>query len=200
VDTVLNAYFIEKACLLILGALLTGIVVPIIKLRVDRNWFREQKTFEAEVSRQAEIVKARAAFLKDLSEPVWQFQLLALQIVHNAILKIDQDKAFETYEQQAWPYITKIRTVIGGARWFTSPAAYGMLTEFVDVFLFGEVDGWVRSLWDGLGDSYPSSLYDRLFTESRTRTDALLVALAQDFSLAPNIVTFAVHADACASA
>jgi hypothetical protein len=48
------------------------------------EWIEQQKKFEAELARQAEIGKARAEFLRDLVDPVWQFQLLALQVSYDS--------------------------------------------------------------------------------------------------------------------
>jgi len=51
---------------------LTGIIVPVVKFRMDQSRFEQQKKFEAELARQAEIAKARAQFRRDLVAPVWQ--------------------------------------------------------------------------------------------------------------------------------
>ena len=79
-----SASFLEKVSLLVVGAALTGIIVPVVKFRMDQTRFEQQKIFEAGLAREAELVKARAQFLRDLVDPVWQFQLLALQISSTA--------------------------------------------------------------------------------------------------------------------
>jgi hypothetical protein len=185
-NVLISVSFLEKAFLLILGAILTGIIVPIIKSRMDQNRFRQQKVFEAEISRQAEIVKSRAQFLKELAEPVWQFQLLALQVSYDTLDKQDSTQASQVYDEMSWQHLKKIRTIIGGARWFTSQATYNLLTDFVDGFLLRDVDLQLMSLRKRGKESDWRAFHEWLYAESRTQTDALLVALARDFNLTPS--------------
>lgn len=185
-EVLTGSSFLEKAFLLILGAVLTGILVPLIKLRMDRNWFREQKIFEADVARQGEIVRARAQFLKDLVDPVWQFQLLALQVSYDTLMKKQSTEALRIYDEQSWQHLKKIRTIIGGARWFTSAYAYNLLMDFVDGWLLRDVDMQLMSLRNQGKEANWAPFHQWLYDESRKRTDALLVALAQDFNLAPS--------------
>jgi hypothetical protein len=42
-----SASFLEKLSLLVVGAALTGIIVPVVKYRMDQNRFEQQKIFEA---------------------------------------------------------------------------------------------------------------------------------------------------------
>lgn len=184
-EVLTSSSFIEKAFLLIIGAVLTGILVPLIKLRMDQNWFRQQKIFEADVARQAEIVRVRAQFLKDIVDPVWQFQLLALQVSYEKLTKKESTEALKIYDEQSWQHLTKIRTLMGGARWFTSPYAYNLLTDFVDSWLLRDVDIQLMDLRSKGKEVNWAPFHFWLYDESRKRTDALLVALAQDFNLSP---------------
>lgn len=186
-EALTGSSFIEKAFLLILGALLTGILVPLIKLLIDRNWFRQQKRFEADIAREAEIVRARAQFLKDIVDPVWQFQLLALQVSYDVLTKKENTKAFQTYDEQSWQHLARIRTIIGGARWFTSPHAYKLLTNFVDGWLLRDVDMQLTNLTKKAEKGDWDLFHAMLYADSRTQTDDLLVALARDFNLTPDI-------------
>jgi hypothetical protein len=183
-EVLVSTSFLEKALLLVVGGLLTGIIVPIVKSRMDKNRFEQQKTFEAELARQAEIVKARARFLRDLVDPVWQFQLLALQVSYDASSGEKFEAALANYDEQSWQHLKRIRAIVGGARWFTSDPAYSALTEFVDGWLLKEIDTKLMTLRQSRKPDW-SDFNRWLYSESRNRTDDLLVILAKDFGLAP---------------
>ena len=180
-----SASFLEKVSLLVVGAALTGIIVPIVKFRMDQSRFEQQKIFEAELARQAELVKARAQFLRDLVDPVWQFQLLALQISYDSNSKERYEAALASYDEQSWHHLKKIRAIVGGARWFTSEPAYEVLTEFVDGWLIREIDVALQKRRRGVEPTNWADFNRWLYSESRIRTDRLLVILANDFGLAP---------------
>lgn len=188
-DTVLEVLastsFLEKVLLLVVGAALTGIIVPVVKFRMDQSRFEQQKTFEAELARQAEIGSARAQFLRDLVDPVWQFQLLALQVSYDSHSAERFQAALAVYDEQSWHHLKRIRAIVGGARWFTSESAYQALTDFVDGWLIHEVDMELMKRRRGGGKASWTEFNQWLYAESRRRTDALLVILAKDFGLGP---------------
>jgi hypothetical protein len=188
-DTVLEVLastsFLEKVLLLLVGAALTGIIVPVVKFRMDQSRFEQQKKFEAELARQAEIGSARAQFLRDLVDPVWQFQLLALQVSYDSHSAERFQAALAAYDEQSWHHLKRIRAIVGGARWFTSESAYRALTDFVDGWLIHEVDMELMKRRRGDGKANWSEFNQWLYAESRRRTDALLVILAKDFGLGP---------------
>lgn len=184
-DVLASTSFLEKVFLLIVGAALTGIIVPVVKFRMDQSRFEQQKAFEAELARQAEIGKARAHFLRDLVDPVWQFQLLALQVSYDSHSEERFQAALAQYDEQSWQHLKRIRAIVGGARWFTSEPAYRALTEFVDGWLIHEVDMELMKRRRGRGKANWTEFNQWLYAESCHRTDALLVILAEDFGLAP---------------
>lgn len=184
-DVLTSASFIEKALLLFGGGVLTGIIVPIVKSRMDRTRFEQEKIFEADLARQSEIVKARAQFLRDFVDPVWQFQLLALQISYDSFSKDKFETALASYDEQSWLHLKRIRAIAGGARWFTSDYGYAAVTKFVDGWLLQEIDTKVTLLrqsqkadWVGFNQW--------LYAKSRENTDSLLLLLAKEFCLAPD--------------
>jgi len=183
-EVLASASFLEKALLLIVGGVLTGIIVPVVKSRMDKSRFEQQKVFEAGLARQAELIRARGQFLQDLVDPVWQFQLLALQVSYDSSAKETFQKALANYDEQSWQHLKKIRAIVGGARWFTSDSAYSALTEFVDGWLLQEIDGKLMTMRRSRTADW-GHFNQWLYSESRKKTDALLVVLAKDFGLAP---------------
>ena len=129
-EVLASTSFLEKVFLLFVGAALTGLLVPLVKSRMDRTRFEQQKRFEAELARQGELVKARAQFLRDLADPVWNFQLLALQVSYDSESPEKLQSALTSYDAQSWQHLKQIRALVGGARWFTSEPAYKALTDF----------------------------------------------------------------------
>ena len=181
-DVLTSTSFIEKALLLIVGGVLTGILVPFVKSRMDRTRFEQEKIFEADLARQSEIVKARAQFLRDFVDPVWQFQLLALQISYDSISQERFDAALANYDNESWLHLKRIRAIAGGARWFTSDYGYKAITEFIDDWLLQKVDLKVTSLRES-DDADWHEFNQWLYNESREKTDSLLLLLAKDFCL-----------------
>jgi len=115
---------------------------------------------------------------------VRQLQLLALQISYDSHSEEKYQAALASYDEQMWQHLKKMRALVGGARWFTSVAAYKALTEFVDGWLIHELDMTIQKR--RRGDSANWSQFNRwLYAESRSRTDSLLVILANDLGLAP---------------
>jgi len=184
-----SASFLEKLLLLVVGAALTGIIVPVVKFRMDRTNFKQQKRFEAELARQSEIVKARGQFLRDFVDPVWQFQLLALQVSYDSHSPEKYEAALAKYDEESWHHLKRIRALVGGARWFTSDSAYRALTEFVDGWLLHEVDMELEQRKRNPESADWTQFNQWLYEESRNKTDALLVRLADAFDLAPDTVS-----------
>jgi len=186
-EVLASTSFLEKVFLLFVGAALTGLLVPLVKSRMDRTRFEQQKRFEAELARQGELVKARAQLLRDLADPVWNFQLLALQVSYDSESPEKLQSALTSYDAQSWQHLKQIRALVGGARWFTSEPAYQALRDFVDGWLIHEVDLKLMSVRRA-GQRANWGQFNRwLYAESRTRTDALLVVLADDFGLSPSV-------------
>jgi hypothetical protein len=186
-EVLASTSFLEKVFLLVVGAVLTGLLVPLVKSRMDRTRFEQQERFEAELARQGELVKARAQFLRDLADPVWHFQLLALQVSYDGESPEKLQSALTSYDAQSWQHLKQIRALVGGARWFTSEPAYQVLTDFVDGWLIHEVDMKLMSVRRAGRRANWGQFNRWLYAESRTRTDALLVALADDFGLSPSV-------------
>jgi len=181
-DVLTSTSFVEKVLLVVIGGVLTGILVPFVKSRMDRTRFEQEKIFEADLARQAEIVKARADFLRDFVDPVWQFQLLALQISYDSTSKKKLEAALANYDEQSWLHLKRIRAIAGGARWFTSDYGYEAVTKFVDGWLLQEVDTKVMLLRQSdKADWAEFNLW--LYAKSRENTDSLLLLLAKEFCL-----------------
>ena len=80
VNLLASASFLEKALLLVLAAVLTGILVPVVKSKMDRATFERQRTFEAQLGRQSDVIKAQTKFLTDFSNYIWEYHMISQRV------------------------------------------------------------------------------------------------------------------------
>ena len=108
---------IENLVLLSLTAILTGVLVPLLFRRIDERKNREQKTFEAELSRQNKIIEAQVKLLEDLSSLLWEYQLLLIQVpyYHQFPERDLYSAALKKYEENSGRLLSKIRAEISKA-------------------------------------------------------------------------------------
>ena len=188
-EALLNALasgsFVENALLIILGAILTGILVPIVKARMDRSTFERQKQFEAQLARQSDVIKAQTQFLSEFSDHIWEYHKLS-QRVSYARLSGDKDayeRALQDYQDSLWECLHKIRSAIGAARWFCSDEAHQALSSWYEEW-FVTLELGLRQLIDQDANQEEwSKHHTRVHYEARERNYGLLRLLAEDFGL-----------------
>jgi len=174
--------FIQGALLIIVAGIITGILVPIVKSRMDDSKFKKQKKYEAKLRQQDETIKAQTSFLAKYSELIWEYLLLISRVCYNRAYKPEKyDFAFNKFSSDAWEILGQLRACVGGARWFTSDSAYKKLKE-LDHWLM-EADDELFKLkevneiqqWDGYQDIFVK--------ESRRKADKILMMLKNDYDL-----------------
>jgi hypothetical protein len=179
--------FLEKALLLIAGAILTGILVPVVKAWMDRAAFERQKTFEAHLARQSDIIKAQTQFLTEFSNYIWEYHKVSQRVSY---ARLSGDKkayhsAVQAYQDSVWESLHKIRGSIGGARWFCSDTAHHALTSWYEEW-FVELEQALRQLIEeDPNDAQWSEHHTRVHYEASERNYGLLQLLANDFGLRP---------------
>jgi len=182
-----TAGFWQALILLALGALATGYFVPKIKASMDKKHFESQKLFEAELARQAEVIAAKSKLLIDLSELLWGYLVAALQVSY--MRKADQADAHQAslgrYDDQSWERILKIRTTLGGTRWYAADAPYQRMTEFYSTWCNDLNDRVEAICKDGLADERIEQMHEEIRVQFSQRVDEFIRALAHDFELLP---------------
>lgn len=181
--------FLEKAALLILGAALTGILVPLVKARMDRGTFERQKIFEAQLARQSDVIKAQTQFLHDFSNYIWEYHMISQRVSHARLsgIKATYDKAVQEYRDSLWHSLSKIRGAIGAARWFCSDAAHKALSSWYEEW-FVQLEFSLRELIEK--DPSPQEWtrhHQRVHYEASTKNYGLLTFLAEEFGLGPMV-------------
>jgi hypothetical protein len=109
--------FIENTIMLVLAAGLTGVLVPLLFRFVDERRNMEQKEFEAELSRQNKIIDSQVNLLESLSNLLWEYQLLLIEVPYYRQFP-ERDlhaAALKAYEKDAGKLLSKIRAEISKA-------------------------------------------------------------------------------------
>jgi hypothetical protein len=178
--------FWQKALLLIMGAVLTGILIPMIKWVLDDSSFRRQKKFEAALARQREAIKAQTDLLTTLADLLWAYNLLALEVSYYHILgtKKQADHVGDKFDRDSWILIKKIRSAIGAARWFTPDQTYAILTGFYEGWIM-ELDKRVTAMLNSQQLSKDEWLahHNVTYNDAARRTDELLATLARTYGI-----------------
>ena len=182
IATLQSKDFIQGSLLIIVAGIITGILVPIVKSRMDDSKFKKQKKYEAKLRQQDETIKAQASFLAKYSELIWEYHLLIHRVCYNRVYKPEKyEFAFNKFSSDSWEVLGQLRACVGGARWFTSDSAYRKLKE-LDHWLM-EADDELFKLkevneiqqWDGYQDIFVK--------ESRRKADKILMTLTIDYDL-----------------
>ena len=123
---ILSQSFIENAVLLSLTAVLTGVLVPLLFRRIDERKHREQKIFEAELSRQSKIIEAQVKLLEDLSSLLWEYQLLLIEVPYYRQFPERNlyPTALKNYEENSGRLLSRIRAEISKALRLTPYPVY----------------------------------------------------------------------------
>ena len=186
VDVLTSREFLQGLFLLVATAGLTGLLVPVIKGRLDDRKYRDQKKFESELSRQEKVIDAQAALLKDASEVMWSFYLLSLKVTWYAASGNEErfDAAWQEWDEESWLLFGRLRAEISKARRLTSPTIHAELLNVHDFWFrrFSlELEGMVRRRNLGTGESV--DFHNRTYRENTQLIDDALTHLAEELRL-----------------
>lgn len=186
VDVLTSREFLQGLFLLVVTAGLTGLLIPVIKGRLDDRKYRDQKVFESELSRQEKVIDAQAALLKDASEVMWSFYLLSLKVTWYAASGNEKrfDAAWQEWDEESWLLFGRLRAEISNARRLTSPTIHAELLNVHDFWFrrFSlELEEMVRQRNLGTGESM--DFHNRTYRENTRLIDDALTHLAEELRL-----------------
>ncbi|WP_299679710.1 hypothetical protein [uncultured Dokdonia sp.] len=123
--------FIENVLSLVLTAILTGILVPLLFRWIDHRRNREQKIFEATLSRQNKIIDSQVKLLEDLSCLLWEYQLLFINVPYfKQFSKRDlYIAAVKEYIENSGEILGNIRAEISKSIRLVSPTSHQQLKD-----------------------------------------------------------------------
>jgi hypothetical protein len=158
--------FIEGIAMLLFTAAVTGFLVPYLlrktderkllqQREVDARKLREQKAFEASLARQAKVIEAQVLLLEKLSELLWQYQLMAIEITyyHGQSDQKLYEAAYDRYHANAGALLGRIRAEISKALRLASRATYDALKRlYYDELL--KLDQRLTQLTEGKANNW----------------------------------------------
>jgi hypothetical protein len=181
IQALANQNFAQSLTLLILTAVLTGILVPYVKSKMDEG----QKRFDAELTRQSKIIESQAALLDNLAQLLWEFQkeVNAVAWYQNRGNAEKYNASFKKYDDDSWVLFGKIRTEISTAQRLTTTATYAELKKIYDPFMV-EIDTKLNELVSGAHSPEEWQAFeDYLSGEAADRIDSVIRLLAEELRL-----------------
>jgi hypothetical protein len=186
--------FIESLALLVIAALLTGILVPLVKLFFDFTNFRKQRLFEDRLARQNNIIESQIKFLETISTLLWEYHALIAKVSYYQIHEPENgnknndeaNSAAEQYEEHFWELVIQnIQAEISKSRRLVSPSVYKHLKVlYTDVII--KTDSELVSLIENNAsrEEWVDFHEDRLKGKLVSEIDDTLHMLAEDMDLA----------------
>jgi RNAse (barnase) inhibitor barstar len=178
--------FYERVFFLLLTALLTGLGIPYILKRVEERKLREQKKFEADLSRQGKIIEAQSQLLDELSQVLWKWRYLAKKVVYYGAQENAEryNIARKQYEESIWDILNEFRTEISKSRRLVSERAYEKLDSLYD-YIVGDIDVKITALIrrKRIESGESSEIADRFSKEVSKKLDDAIDDLASELKL-----------------
>jgi hypothetical protein len=179
--------FAENVLLLVVTAILTGILVPVINNRMAEQRAKREQAEAAHLTRQASVLRLQEEFLLGLEKILFDFHICAAAVPWYQSTEIDQKKsaaAKETYDKNSWRFMAEMHVALSKARRLSSAAAYQELEAHQRAWY--ELD---LKLVEGSKDenTSPADWFDLLNQINRQGQDAARVisVLAADYGLTP---------------
>lgn len=131
VKLIKSASFLEKFVLLLITAGLTGLLVPEIAGRLEQRRFREQKTFEADLQRQRDVLTDQTQLLRNLSRLAWDLQLMNINVsfYKSSGNESGYHLAAQKYQERSAELLGQIRAELSTARRLVSPEMQEKLSK-----------------------------------------------------------------------
>lgn len=202
----MSGQFVENAVLLLLTALITGLIVPVVLRRIDEGRqeiqsaaqelrLREQKRFEADLARQTKVIDAQGAFLNTIADLLWEYQLLFIAVPYYHQFPQQRGRyleAVQEYHAKAGECLGRIRAEISKGMRLTTRAMFEELKDlyYRDLFDYDlRLTRLVEKDMAGATENTPEwSLVQRLAVEDlSTAVDDILGRLATALHLSQDL-------------
>ena len=129
--------FFQNVALVAITAALTGLLVPTVKAVMDQRHFKDQKRYEAELTRQSSIISAQVALLDELSTALWDFMLALIAVSYYTCNgnEVRAERALAEYEDKSGSRFGHLQATFSKARRLVSNDRYDELQELYGMFL-----------------------------------------------------------------
>ena len=128
-DALWSPEFIRTVVVLAITAGLTGFLVPQVAAALAERRHRKQKLFEAELTRQRDILASQSELLRSMSKIAWRFQLLNIAVSFYRLLGDSKNYALasEKYQAEAADLLGQFRSELSTSRRLVSPSMHEKL-------------------------------------------------------------------------
>jgi len=170
--------FIEKAALLLLTAVLSGLLIPVVS-----------RVMEEHREKNVALSRSQTKLFEEMSEVLLTYETLALDVsffgTKNAKNPELQRKAFKRYSERTVDLVARWRVQTARAQTLTSPKVAAMFDEFLITSIFTEQDSPMNLLWKDC--NVECSTWDQqhlVNIKILTWSNALVAKVATDLKLA----------------
>jgi hypothetical protein len=170
-----SAFFVQRALLLVLAAILSGLVVPVVFKSVDAA--RENQIY---------VQRAQSKLFDDYSEALITYETLALDVSYYGIAEVKnvalQRKAFEKYSERVTELHAKMHILASRAQTLTSKNISKKMSDFMGA-IYETQDGPIIKNWSLCAEKCD---WDQLHSSSMAtgaKAKALIAELASDLGL-----------------
>lgn len=182
----LGVTFNQSLFLLLLTALLTGVLAPIIVGIMSRNRLNEQKQYEEGLKRETAFFEAQSQFLQDFTAAVWDYLEKGLCVSYAAKLGLERFKElWDEYDKGSFALLGRIGSQASMARTLFSAETADLLSDFYH--------GWLEDTFDhGLSQlaRVPettqadwASWHDPMHRQAQQKASELISAVAKEAGL-----------------
>jgi len=119
--------FIQKVLLLVITAVLTGVLIPIVNTNVSEERSRRAELDAALVARQTSIIHSQEEYLHDLEQTLFEFNMRAAAVPWYRCEQIDDAKyaeARQAYDKEVWNFFAKMLVLMSKGRRLTSDKGF----------------------------------------------------------------------------
>jgi len=170
--------------LVLLGAtaLLTGLLVPLIKARMDDRRVVQQRQAEEDLARDSKFIDAQTELLNRLSTDLWRLAGKILGVSYYAAFgsTAQFEAAWRAYDSTAFEELFELRAHVSRSQRLLSEEAHKELEDLHE-WCFGQVDPQLTAMaregpqsgeWDGFHRTTMADLFARI--------DSVLTTIARD--------------------
>ena len=186
--------FWEKATLLLVTALLTGLLIPFVLKSIDESRAAEQRRNDADLSRQAKLIDAQSKYLEELADTLWRWRYLSMKVVYSREphQAAEHESAVREYKAGIWDNLNRFRNLSSKARWLVSERSHGELHKLYErvVAFDARLDLVVSNGLPGAARANAlQPLYKELREEMTGELDRVIDMVARDTRLSALVAT-----------
>lgn len=180
-DVLGSRSFLETIAVLIIGAVITGLAVPLVKNPMDTRRFKKERSMQEAISRKTKFIDSQAELLEVLAKVLGGLRMLHTKVAFYAKEGRVNDfrTAFKKYEERSWDLLASYRTELSKAGRLTPPPTHQALRDlYYDVLIPTD-----RRLYKLIKESPPrkhkntkvwAEFFDYMFTDFTDAVDGAL--------------------------